>query len=73
MKILIADKISPSGVEFLRSQDDCEVVEAYGSSPEEVLELVKDVEAVAVRSETKITRWVWTTSTSRPRPTGGSS
>ncbi len=55
MKILIADKISPSGVEFLRSQDDCEVVEAYGSSPEKVLELVKDVDAVAVRSETKIT------------------
>ena len=55
MKVLIADKISPTGVEFLRGQPDCEVVEAYGSSPEKILELVADVDAVAVRSETKIT------------------
>ncbi len=55
MKILIADKISPSGVEHLRSQADCEVVEAYGSTPEQILDLVSDVDAVAVRSETKIT------------------
>jgi len=55
MKILVADKISATGIEFLRSQADCEVVEAYGSSPEQIMELVKDVEAIAVRSETKIT------------------
>jgi len=55
MKILVADKISPTGVEFLREQTDCEVVEAYGSSPEKILELVSDVDGIAVRSETKIT------------------
>lgn len=55
MKILVADKISPKGVAFLRAQKGFEVVEAYGSSPEKVLELVKDVHAIAVRSETKIT------------------
>lgn len=58
MKVLVADKISPKGVAYLRAQTGLEVVEAYGSSPEKVLELVKDVHAIAVRSETKITREV---------------
>ena len=58
MKILVADKISTKGVAYLREQPGFEVVEAYGSSPEQVLELVKDVHAIAVRSETKITREV---------------
>ena len=55
MKVLVADKISPKGVAYLRQQPGLEVIEAYGSSPEKVLELVKDVHAIAVRSETKIT------------------
>ncbi|MDB6113356.1 MAG: serA 4 [Lacunisphaera sp.] len=59
MKILVADKISPKGVAYLRQQPGFEVVEAYGSSPEKVLELVKDVHAIAVRSETKITAEVF--------------
>jgi D-3-phosphoglycerate dehydrogenase len=59
MKILVADKISPKGVAFLRQQPGFEVVEAYGSSPAQVLELVKDVHAIAVRSETKITAEVF--------------
>jgi D-3-phosphoglycerate dehydrogenase len=58
MKILVADKISPKGVAYLRQQTGFEVVEAYGSSPEKVLELVKDVHAIAVRSETKVSRAV---------------
>ncbi|MBI5767095.1 MAG: phosphoglycerate dehydrogenase [Verrucomicrobia bacterium] len=59
MKVLVADKISPKGVAYLRAQPGLEVVEAYGSSPEKVLELVKDVHAIAVRSETKITTAVF--------------
>ena len=59
MKVLVADKISPKGVAFLRQQPGIEVIEAYGSSPEKVLELVKDVHAIAVRSETKITAEVF--------------
>lgn len=59
MKVLVADKISPKGVAYLRQQPGFEVVEAYGSSPEKVLELVKDVHAIAVRSETKITAAVF--------------
>jgi D-3-phosphoglycerate dehydrogenase len=59
MKILVADKISPKGVEYLRKQPGFEIIEAYGSSPEKVLGLVTDVHAIAVRSETKITREVF--------------
>jgi len=56
MKILVADKISPTGVAFLRQQPGFQVIEAYGSSPARLLELVKDAQAIAVRSETKITK-----------------
>jgi len=55
MKILVADKVSPKGVEYLRQQPGLSVVEAYGSTPEQILGLVGDVHAIIVRSETKIT------------------
>jgi D-3-phosphoglycerate dehydrogenase len=55
MKVLVADRISPIGVDLFKAEDGFEVIEAYGSSPEEILELVKDVDAIAVRSDTKIT------------------
>ncbi len=54
MKVLVADPISPKGVELLK-QEGFETVEAYGSTPEQIKELVKDADAVIVRSETKIT------------------
>ena len=53
-KILVADPISPKGVELLKQQG-LDVVEAYGSTPEKVKELIADAEGVIVRSETKIT------------------
>src|SRR5580700_3173086 len=55
MKVLVADKISSKGVAWLRKQPGLDVVEAYGSSPARLLELVADVHAIAVRSETQIT------------------
>ena len=58
MKILVADRISPLGVDFLKKQDDFEVVEAYGSSLEELLDISKDASAIIVRSDTKITNEV---------------
>ena len=57
-KVLVADKISPTGVALLKAQPGYEVVEAYGSTPEQVLVLVADVDAILVRSETQITREV---------------
>ena len=54
MKILIADKIAESGVQYLREQDGVEAVEAYGSSPEELKKLASDVDAIIVRSASPI-------------------
>lgn len=55
MKVLVADRISPKGVEYLRAHPGMEVIEAYGSTPERVKELAADVSAIVVRSETQIT------------------
>ena len=54
MKILIADRISPIGVDLFKAEEGFEVIEAYGSSPEQILEIVGDVDAIAVRSDTKV-------------------
>ena len=54
MKILVADRISPIGVDLFKSREGFEVIEAYGSSHEQILELVKDVDAIAVRSDTRV-------------------
>jgi D-3-phosphoglycerate dehydrogenase len=56
MKILIADKISESGVDYLREQDEIEVIEAYGSSPDELKVKASDVDAIIVRSASSVTR-----------------
>ncbi len=53
-KVLVADPISPKGVELLK-QKGFETIEAYGSTPEQIKELIVDADAVIVRSETKIT------------------
>lgn len=55
MKILIADRISPIGVDLFKAEAGFEVIEAYGSTPDQVLELVKDVDAIALRSDTRVT------------------
>jgi len=59
MKVLVADKISPKGVAYLRQQPGLDVIEAYGTTPAKLLELVKDAHAIAVRSETKISAEVF--------------
>ncbi len=55
MKIIVADKISESGVAYLRSQEGFDVVEAYGSSPEELSKLAVDADAIIVRSASSVT------------------
>jgi D-3-phosphoglycerate dehydrogenase / 2-oxoglutarate reductase len=53
-RILVADKIAKNGVDFLKTQEGFEVIEAYGSSKAEILNLVPTVSAIIVRSETKV-------------------
>jgi len=55
MKILVADRISPIGVDLFKAEEGFEVIEAYGSTPEQLLEIVKDVDAIALRSDTRVT------------------
>jgi len=55
VKILVADRIAPAGVEFLKSQSGYHVLEAYDASSEELNELIADAVALIVRSETQVT------------------
>lgn len=52
-KILIPEKVSPDGLALL--QTSFEVHEKKGLSPEELLEIISQYEALIVRSETKVT------------------
>ena len=59
MKVLVCDPISQTGIDFLRQQDGLEtVVLDRCHSEEELLPIMKDVSAMAVRSETKVTKTI---------------
>jgi D-3-phosphoglycerate dehydrogenase len=57
-RVLVADKISQIGIDYLKAQPGIEVDVSIGLSPEALLEKAKHVHAIAVRSESKITREV---------------
>lgn len=54
-KILVADPISPRGVEELARDGALEVIVRTGLGPEELCQVLADCDAVVVRSQTKIT------------------
>jgi D-3-phosphoglycerate dehydrogenase len=59
MKILVCDPVSAKGIALLQQRPEFEVVVLQNRLPEaELLPLVKDVVAMVVRSETKVTRKV---------------
>src|SRR5437867_6480160 len=59
MNVLICDPISPRGIEFFRQQPQFKVTVLEERLPEaELIRAVAEVEAIVVRSETKITRKV---------------
>jgi len=51
-KVLVPDKVSQDGIALLRKTLD--VHELRGLSPEQLLEIIPDYEAMIVRSETKV-------------------
>jgi D-3-phosphoglycerate dehydrogenase len=56
MKILVCDPVSPKGIALLQQRPEFEVVVLADRLPEaELLPIVKDVVAMVVRSETKVT------------------
>ena len=59
MKVLVCDPFSQLGIEHLQQQDRLEtIVLIRCHSEEELLPMVKDVSAMAVRSETKVTKTI---------------
>jgi D-3-phosphoglycerate dehydrogenase / 2-oxoglutarate reductase len=55
-RVLVADPISPAGVEFLRRGAEVDV--ATGLSKEELIERIPEYDALVVRSETRVTEEV---------------
>jgi D-3-phosphoglycerate dehydrogenase len=58
MDILIADKLSPVGVEWLQQQSDVDVTVKAGLSPEELAKTVGDFDGMIIRSGVKVTEAV---------------
>ena len=57
MKVLICDPISPKGIELFKQRPEFQVtVLDKRLSEAELLPIVADVEAMVVRSETKVTK-----------------
>ena len=54
LKVLVADPISPKGVEDLRSDGAFDVIFQTGLKEEQLLEIIPDCAALIVRSETKV-------------------
>ena len=54
-RVLVSDSLAPQGVEVLKQADGLEVIERPGASPDELLELIPDVEGLVIRSGTKVT------------------
>lgn len=55
MKILVADKLAPAGIELLQAQPDCEVII---SNPKEFHEHLAEADGLLVRSAAKVPREV---------------
>jgi D-3-phosphoglycerate dehydrogenase len=59
MNVLVCDPISPKGIALLQQRPEFKVTVLKQKTPEtELLAMVKDVQAMVVRSETKITKKV---------------
>jgi D-3-phosphoglycerate dehydrogenase len=56
LKVLVPEKLSPDGLALLRSSLD--VDERKGLTPDHLLEIIPNYDALLVRSETKVTATV---------------
>ncbi len=55
MKVLISDNLHQDGIAIFERHPNIEVVARTGMSPEELKEQIKDADALAIRSATKVT------------------
>ncbi len=58
IKILVADKLSKVGLDWLESQDDVEMTVKTGLSPEELAKIVGEYDGMIIRSGVKVTEEV---------------
>lgn len=65
-RILVPEKVSPDGLALLSAEYEVDS-RPQGVSPEELLALIPDVDALIVRSETKVTAEVLRAAGSRLR------
>lgn len=55
MKILISDKLAQEGIDILKSVKEFEIDCKYGLKPEELKNIIKDYDALIIRSATTVT------------------
>jgi D-3-phosphoglycerate dehydrogenase len=55
MKVLVADKLSPAGLQWLEGQDDVEVDVKTGLTPEELAGTIGEYDGMIIRSAVKVT------------------
>jgi len=55
LKVLISDSLDEQGVTVLEQANGIEVINKPGCSPDELLELIADVDGLVIRSGTKVT------------------
>jgi len=55
-KILVSDPLAKEGVAILKAEKSFQVDEKYKLAPEELKKVIKDYDAILVRSETKLTK-----------------
>jgi D-3-phosphoglycerate dehydrogenase len=55
-KVLVTDRLAGPGLDYLQSRSGLEVEVATGREPEELPDLIRDADALVVRSGTKVTR-----------------
>ncbi|GAX59623.1 D-3-phosphoglycerate dehydrogenase [Candidatus Scalindua japonica] len=59
MKVLVSDKMSQDGIDVLNAVDEIQVVYKTGMSTEELIKELQDVDALVIRSSTKVTKEVF--------------
>ncbi len=55
MKVLVCDNLSSHGLEILRQEKDIYIEQKPGLTPQELISIIPDYDALIVRSSTKVT------------------
>lgn len=58
MKVLVSDKINEDGIDVFRNQDGIDVDVRTDLTPEELINIIPDYDALAIRATTQVTREV---------------